>query len=214
MTSTPERAASALAPKTPGDSRMPPPVDLQAVADHLAAAPHNDRIAFLEKLLGPAACRQVGLLPVPARLEAVRRHPRVQRGTLARRPREAGPGRADAEGTGAGQRQKHRRHARHPGEVAARLRQRAGVPPTREHGQGGGPPRRLQALHRRLRDRAGRRLGVRPGRVPEAHPADPRRPGRRGLRQPVHRRAAPSVVLLALAGEPRPHRSCRTSSPT
>jgi glycosyltransferase involved in cell wall biosynthesis len=40
-------------------------MDLQAVADKLAAAPHNERVAFLEKLLGPASCRQIGIYPFP-----------------------------------------------------------------------------------------------------------------------------------------------------
>lgn len=53
--------ANGLASKPTGDSRM----DLQAVAAELAAAPHNERIAFLEALLGPSACRQVGLYPFP-----------------------------------------------------------------------------------------------------------------------------------------------------
>lgn len=40
-------------------------VELNAFVDQLAAAPHNERVAVLEKILGTAACRQIGLYPFP-----------------------------------------------------------------------------------------------------------------------------------------------------
>ena len=44
--------------------------------------------------------------------------------------------------------------------------------------------------------------------------ADPRRRGRRRVRLALPRRAAPRALLLALAGQPRSSRCCRTCSPT
>ncbi len=38
---------------------------LSPLLESLAAAPHNERVAVLEKLLGQAACRQIGLYPFP-----------------------------------------------------------------------------------------------------------------------------------------------------
>ena len=44
---------------------MASPSELTEFAEKLAAASHNDRVAVLEKLLGPSACRQIGLYPFP-----------------------------------------------------------------------------------------------------------------------------------------------------
>ena len=52
---------------------------------------------------------------------------------------------------------------------------------------------------RRRRPDSGCRPGIRPAGLPQAAPADRRGQGRRGLRQPVHRRAAPRALLLAHA---------------
>jgi glycosyltransferase involved in cell wall biosynthesis len=48
------------APMNPTDE-----IDLDRVADRLAAADPNDRVRFLHKLLGEPACRQIGIYPIP-----------------------------------------------------------------------------------------------------------------------------------------------------
>lgn len=44
---------------------MPLPEPLSLLLESLATAPHNERVAVLEKVLGRAACRQIGLYPFP-----------------------------------------------------------------------------------------------------------------------------------------------------
>ncbi|MBL8864489.1 MAG: glycosyltransferase family 2 protein [Gemmataceae bacterium] len=44
---------------------MPLPEPLSPLLESLATAPHNERVAVLEKVLGRAACRQIGLYPFP-----------------------------------------------------------------------------------------------------------------------------------------------------
>lgn len=44
---------------------MPLSEPLSPLLESLAAAPHNERVSVLEKLLGRAACRQIGLYPFP-----------------------------------------------------------------------------------------------------------------------------------------------------
>ena len=58
---------------------------------------------------------------------------------------------------------------------------------------------------RRHRHHSGRRPRVRPRRVSEAHPADPRRRRRRRLRLALRRRPAPRAALLAHARQQVPH---------
>jgi glycosyltransferase involved in cell wall biosynthesis len=48
-----------------GAPSMPLPAELIPFVDRLAAASHNDRVSVLEKILGTAACRQIGLYPFP-----------------------------------------------------------------------------------------------------------------------------------------------------
>ena len=111
-----------------------------------------------------------------------------------------------------------RRHPRRP--EAARV-ERLDTRPSSpaEPGQGRGAAHRLCRRDGRRRHHAGRRPGVRPGRVSAAAAADPRRAGRRRLRIALRRRRVASrAVLLALRGqqvadaavqhvyEPEPHR--------
>lgn len=44
---------------------MASPTELHDWVEKLSAAPHNERVAVLEKLLGTASCRQIGLYPFP-----------------------------------------------------------------------------------------------------------------------------------------------------
>ena len=195
------------------DERNGKPDELLELAERIAGDPAR-RVEVLHKLLGEAACRNIGIYPIPPGFklsvvipvyneerwlaELVRRVQAVQI------PKELIlVDDCSTDGTPAILAQ-----------ARTAVRQRPRVPSAAEHGQGRGAPRRLQALHRRRRHRAGRRLGIRPGRVPEAHSADPRRPGRRRLRLAVHRREPPRAVLLALGRQQGADDCCRTGSPT